>query len=381
MILSALSGETPVEPPLAYPGNPLHLRFAATPLQKPGNKFLHSALGWIFQYALLKSAHGKHGRSSIRSGTNDEGEYKRERWIMNAADNWNNLKGDPRLIRMKELEDRVAELAAKAKLDSAQFPALADREWLERVIRRVSATFTLIVIGQVSSGKSSFINSLLGRKLLLPSDRPTDGVISALETASEGSPEYAEKVLRDGSVERFDSMDKAKCFLRQQETAPEEQLLCREVRFYLQEPWLKQLRIVNTPGLGDRLQQFENAALQYLHEDESDLVVWTFFPDSAANSAELGVFADALSRRRKSVVGIVTRCFEGKEHLPDYDPGDDPEFVGDTGVVPWLRKNLGFYLSDIVLYDSHLARHLVHQMRDEPGLQCCTLRIILITFC
>ena len=282
---------------------------------------------------------------------------------------WEDLNSDPILAQIKNLSDQVGELARAAKIDLARFPTLVDLGWLDRVLQRTSSSFTIIVIGQVSAGKSSFINSLLGRKLLLPSDRPTDGVVSVLLAASPGEPEYAEKVLVTGEVERFATVDDAKKFLRQQDTATEQQLSCREVRFHLQEPWLRHLRIVNTPGLGDRLQAFEKATLQYLHEDESDLVVWTFFPEAAANSAEVGVFSDALSRRRGAVIGVVTRCLEGKGDDDAYDPNADPSLVGDTGVGPWLKTNLGKYLQDVIFYDSHVARRLVQRMRDNPELQ------------
>lgn len=286
-----------------------------------------------------------------------------------STSNWEALKDDPSLIQLKNLSGQVVELARAAKVDIGRYPTLADLDWLDRVLQRTSSMFTIIVIGQVSAGKSSFINSLLGYKLFLPSDRPTDGVVSVLLAARPGEPEYAEKVLVTGQIERFATMEEAKKFLRQQDTAVEQQLYCQEVRLHLQEPWLRYLRIVNTPGLGDRLQAFEKATLQYLHKDESDLVVWTFFPEGAANSAEVSFFGDALSRRRGAVIGVVTRCLEGKDDDKTYDPNDDPSLVGGTGVGPWLRKNLSQYLQEVIFYDSHVARRLVHRMRDKPDLQ------------
>lgn len=69
------------------------------------------------------------------------------------------------------------------------------------------------------------------------------------------------------------------------------------------------------------------------------------------------------------MIGVVTRCLEGKDDDKAYDPDDDPSLVGETGVGPWLRKNLGQYLQDIIFYDSHVARRLVEHMRKEPDLQ------------
>lgn len=288
---------------------------------------------------------------------------------MNTSMPWDKLRCDPALSRLRDLSTEGAALAQTAKLDLGRFPALSDPDWLDRVLHRTSSTFTIIVIGQVSSGKSSFINSLFGRKLLLPSDKPTDGVVSVLLPAEPGVPEYAEKVFKNGTVERFDTLDCATTFLRQQDTPIDQQMACREVRLYLHDPWLRHLRIVNTPGLGDRLQAFGETTQHYLHEDESDLVVWTFFPEAAANSDEIGIFAQALARRRNDVLGVVTRCLEGKEDDRHYDPEQDPSLAGGTGVRQWLTMNLGQYLREVIFYDSHVSRRLVQQMRSEPQLQ------------
>ena len=287
---------------------------------------------------------------------------------MAAVVSWESLQGDPGVARLRKLTREAANLVANAGIRESHVIAPLELGWLDRAVSRAASRFTVIVIGQVSSGKSSFVNSLLGRKLLVPSDRPTDGVVSVLQATDSGEPEHAEKVLRDGSILRCSVVDATR-FLRQQDTPADEQLRCREVRLHLDEPWLRQLRIVNTPGLGDRLEAFEKVALEYLDEDESDLVVWTFFPDVAANAAEVGLFGEALMRRKGAVLGVVTRCLEGKEDDLSYDPRRDPAFAGDAGVRGCLQKNLGRYLRDVIFYDSHAVRRLVQRMRETPELQ------------
>lgn len=61
---------------------------------------------------------------------------------------------------------------------------IADDGWHSRSIERIAKPFinghfTLAVVGKVSSGKSSFINALLGCKDLLPTghDQTTCGII------------------------------------------------------------------------------------------------------------------------------------------------------------------------------------------------------------
>lgn len=277
-----------------------------------------------------------------------------------------NLYNDPELLRIKELEYRCRDLAKTAGLEGKNYPVLRDSDWIERVFSRVSADFSVMVIGQVSSGKSSFINSLFGRKLLVPSDRPTDGVVSVIMYADSKESEGAKKILKNGEIQPFDSLDKGLQFLRQQETPRLEQLRCKEVRLYIHDPLLRKFRIINTPGLGDRLEQFEQSTLQYLQEEESDLIIWTFVPETAANKEELGRFSQSLRQRKGTILGVVTHILSGHEDDLNYNPYNDSSCVEITEAI---KKHLGDYLDDIILYDSLVARKLINEIKENPNLE------------
>ncbi|MFD9359417.1 dynamin family protein [Streptomyces sp. NPDC060031] len=282
---------------------------------------------------------------------------------------WSDLRRDKDIASLGVMADEARCLVAEAEIELDPRSEVLDRDWTNRVVDRVSATLSVMVIGQVSSGKSSLINSLLGRKLLITDSKPTDGVVAVLNPLDDGAPEeYAERVWPDGTVTRFESVGHGVEFLRQQKPLSEQQVACREVRLYLREPLLRRLRLISTPGLADRLQAFEDVTLRYLREDESDLVLWTFYPESAGNAGEAGVFARALANRREAVLGVVTRSMEDRDDDPDYDPHRDPRLTGPGGVVDVLRENLGAHLTDIVLYDSHEARRLVARRQRQPAL-------------
>ena len=273
------------------------------------------------------------------------------------------LRSDPLVLKLADLANKCNEITKGVELDYSKYMVLRDHDWLNRVFSRLSADYSIMVIGQVSSGKSSFINSLLGRKLLLPSGDPTDGIISTIAYASSHEEERAEKVLHTGEVIPFNSLEEGLKFIRQQNTPSYKQLACKEVRLYVHDPKLRKFRFINTPGLGDRLDCYEKLTLDYLETQETDLVVWTFQLETAANSSEIAIFAKSLATRKKTVLGIVTGSLSGHEHDVEYDPQSDEE---KTSVVCSIEKHLGEYLDRVILYDSHVVRTLVDQLYKDP---------------
>ncbi|WP_432973487.1 hypothetical protein [Dactylosporangium sp. CA-233914] len=79
---------------------------------------------------------------------------------------WDELSASPEVDRLAVVTARVGDLAAAANLDMAGRTVLTDAGFVDRLRSRIGATATLTVIGQVSVGKSSFVNSLFGRHLL-----------------------------------------------------------------------------------------------------------------------------------------------------------------------------------------------------------------------
>jgi GTP-binding protein EngB required for normal cell division len=93
-------------------------------------------------------------------------------------------------------ERRRAELIAVARdqheilvsldIDKTQADGAKPAELLEELIRRLeSERLRVLIIGRFSSGKSTFINALIGRQLLPASPTPTTGVLCEIRYADE----------------------------------------------------------------------------------------------------------------------------------------------------------------------------------------------------
>ncbi|WML26315.1 dynamin family protein [Neobacillus sp. OS1-33] len=269
----------------------------------------------------------------------------------------------PIVERVKKVDIQIREISNHAVIDSEKQPVLKNPEWISGLIDRLTRDFSIMIIGQQSSGKSSFINSLLGRKLLKHADVPTDGVVSVLLYTNKSDGERAEKINKDGTIESL-SLKDGLLFLQQQSTSINIQLKVKELRLYINHPLLKKFRIINTPGLGD-LSEFEEATLKYMNSEESDLVIWTFFPDNAANIDELAAFSNVLHRRKHSVLGVVTHSLSGQEDNEDYFPYDDMALIN---VKNSIQSKLGDYLDEIILYDSHTTRKLKEKLDATSAL-------------
>ena len=65
----------------------------------------------------------------------------------------------------------------------------ADVERLASLVNDMDELFLLVVVGEYNSGKSTFINALLGDEVFAMGDLPTTRAISILRYGEAGAPE------------------------------------------------------------------------------------------------------------------------------------------------------------------------------------------------
>ncbi|MFH1465172.1 MAG: dynamin family protein [Pseudomonadota bacterium] len=139
---------------------------------------------------------------------------------------------------------------ARAVLGNDHLPGL--RRQLADARARLDRDFVLLVLGDFKRGKSTLINALLERELL-PSDVTPETV--SINQVAWGSSIGVEAVLENGGKVTLgmDDLPSARLQRVQGELpAPVDHLL-----IHAPAPWLRGLRIVDTPGLGDLMQRFE----------------------------------------------------------------------------------------------------------------------------
>ncbi|HSM56104.1 MAG TPA: dynamin family protein [Candidatus Sulfomarinibacteraceae bacterium] len=193
---------------------------------------------------------------------------------------------DELLKRTRDVLGRLREVLADVNATEA------DREALSESIRQVDHFFLLVVAGEFNSGKSAFINALIGQSLLQEGVTPTTSQIHVLR--------HGEEVTREPVDQGTWS-----------HTAPVE--------------LLKHINIVDTPGTNAILREHEALTAEFI--PRSDLVLFVTSADRPFTESER-LFLKQIQEWGKKIVLIINKI----DILPEeQDLTKVVEFVRDAG--------------------------------------------------
>jgi len=185
---------------------------------------------------------------------------------------------DAQEILLKDARNLLNDLRASL----IQFGAAAeDHETLAQSIRQLDELFLLVVVGEFNSGKSAFINALLGQKLLKEGVTPTTTQITVLR--------FGEQQEHHVESEHLHSL-----------TAPVE--------------LLAELNIVDTPGTNAIIRQHETITQQFV--PRSDLVLFVTSADRPFTESERQ-FLEKLRDWGKKVLIVLNKIdlFQSREEI------------------------------------------------------------------
>lgn len=135
--------------------------------------------------------------------------------------------------------------------------------WSEQIREKMDDRFLLVVVGDFKRGKSMLVNAILGKKVATTNVKPETVTINRV---SWGEEEKLEAVLENGrkfSLKPEDLNRDALEELLGRLPAPVKNLEIREPCEIL-----KELDIVDTPGLGDIMGRFDDKVTDYLGRAE-----------------------------------------------------------------------------------------------------------------
>jgi small GTP-binding protein len=174
--------------------------------------------------------------------------------------------------RQEELREQEREaLAALREAIQPLGPEPDDTEALRQAEADLEEMFLLVVVGEFNSGKSSFINALLGEEVLPEGVTPTTASINILRYG----PQPTESTVADFLVER---------------TFPA--------------PFLRDISIVDTPGTNAIIRRHEELTRHFV--PRSDLVLFITSTDRPFTESERG-FMETIREWGKKIVIVLNK--------------------------------------------------------------------------
>jgi small GTP-binding protein len=166
-----------------------------------------------------------------------------------------------------------------------------ERRRVDELIATLEDLFTIVIVGEFNSGKSSLINALFGEKLRTEGPIPVDDVVSVLRFGEQAS----QRKLSDFVVEQFYPID-----------------------------FLRNITLVDTPGTNSIVQRHQDITEDYI--PRADLVLFVTSIDRPLSESERR-FLEYIREWGKKVVFVLNKI----------DTKNDEEVVQ---VVDYLRTNV-----------------------------------------
>ena len=187
---------------------------------------------------------------------------------------------------------------------------------LDEIISHTSEPLMLMVMGSFSTGKSSFINALVGEEIAAVEAKPTTAVVTKL---CYGKQDKLLLHFRDGRVQSATPQE----FTRMTAVNDEEKLNeIHEKLDYVERQMpldmLKQVSIIDSPGLNDVKDKRSEATEHFV--SKSDTVLWMFSTVQLATREEMTAM-DRLTPRLKPIAVV------NKMDLLDEEEDDPEEFL------------------------------------------------------
>ncbi|KAH6793946.1 FZO-like protein [Perilla frutescens var. hirtella] len=201
-----------------------------------------------------------------------------------AIDTQNGFYGKQMIAGFTRLEEREQLLIDKERsilteaisVIQRAAPLMGDISLLKDAVSQLDEPFSMVIVGEFNSGKSSVINALLGQRYLADGVVPTTNEITFLR--------YSEAEFSEQRCERH----------------PDGQYIC-----YIPAPILKEMIIVDTPGTNVILQRQQRLTEEFV--PRADLLLFVMSSDRPLTESEVS-FLRYIQQWKKKVVFVLNKC-------------------------------------------------------------------------
>jgi small GTP-binding protein len=164
---------------------------------------------------------------------------------------------------------------------------------LTRIRTDFDRPLLVAVMGEFNSGKSTFVNALIGEEIAPMGVTPTTATINLLKY---GEQRGARVIWRDDREQQL-AWEEVGPFLRQLQQEGARAVRVVELLYPAEE--LLRVNVVDTPGLNSMIAEHEQTAREYLAQ--ADAVIWLFSADQAGKQTEQQALETIAQQRLKTV--------------------------------------------------------------------------------
>lgn len=175
--------------------------------------------------------------------------------------------------------ERVLELA---DLLSKQVFLYEYASSLSAIVQSMEQPFKMAVFGYMKSGKSSIINSLLGRCLAAVGINETTATVNHISYGFGAScDEFI--VHQKNDAPRSNELSQIGKWVGNSKELEEKIKYVKHLQFFADSPFLRKLTIIDTPGIGSVMDFHDDVAKQFLHSDNTDAMLYVLKPGATDN--------------------------------------------------------------------------------------------------
>ena len=203
------------------------------------------------------------------------------------------------------------------------------------IVRRISEPLNVVILGEVKAGKSSLINTILGDDV-----SPVDvtEATSCIVDVSFGEEPSASLML-DGQLAKSGNRDVVWNHYASKSMDIHANKQSAEIRLCLNTAVLKNLHLVDTPGLETINASYENTTVNFFNS--SDVIIWVFNANHIGQS-DVRERLSTVAKLGKPMIGVVSRIDE---------TGTETE-----SVLTYVKNNYSLYFQRIMGFSALWAR-------------------------
>jgi len=193
-------------------------------------------------------------------------------------------KQDSKDIGSCEMETLIKKVSTQL-LDAKYKPSKSLEKFFDKLLRRSKYPMEVAIVGQFSSGKSTFLNALLGRDILPTGITPVTSKVNFINYGDE----YKMEVTYNSGAKEFHTIEHLAKFTDQRESP----LDIKYLSLFAPLEILKDISFVDTPGLNSQSSFDTKTTINILRS--VDGIIWLGLIDAVAKKTELDILEEYMN--------------------------------------------------------------------------------------